>query len=149
MPLMALIKMLKQRSIFLRCKLCLIWGGKHPRVILEKALLPERVPVWCPLWWSNVNSCYFVDTIVDEVVTIHDIHCRQLIVDFIFHIFSKATTVQRIIICAIQCLYPNLVVKNSLENYMQIWTAVTKIWIWNLFQHYQYTYIAWSKYQEL
>lgn len=45
---------------------CRIWASENPRVIVEQALHPAKVTVWCGIWAGGVIGPYFFEDEEDE-----------------------------------------------------------------------------------
>ena len=50
---------------------CRIWGSKNLRVSVEKPLHPQRVTVWCGLWFGGVIGPYFFENEVGSTVKVN------------------------------------------------------------------------------
>ena len=63
---------------------CRIWGAENPREIQERPLHPQRVTVWCGLWFGGLIGPYFFENEDGNAVTVNGLRYREMITTFLW-----------------------------------------------------------------
>lgn len=63
---------------------CRYWSAENPRVVHESPLYPQRVTVWCGLWYGGIIGPYFFKNAEGACVTVNGDRYRAMISDYFF-----------------------------------------------------------------
>lgn len=68
---------------------CRYWSESNPRVVHESPLHPQKLTVWCGLWYGGIIGPYFFRNEAGDAVTINSERYNTMLTDFFFPEFDE------------------------------------------------------------
>ena len=69
---------------FVNKQKCRIWGERNPQKIQQLPMHPEKLTVWCGLWFDGIIGPFFFKNGAAATVTVNGIRYRAMINQFLF-----------------------------------------------------------------
>lgn len=63
---------------------CRIWDDANPHEVVQVAMHPEKVTVWCGFWAGGVIGPYFFENVAGKAITVNGERYRSMITDFLW-----------------------------------------------------------------
>ena len=63
---------------------CRIWGSENPNAVEQKPMRPEKVNVWCGLWFGGIIGPYFFENDEGKFVTVNEARYKEMLEYFLW-----------------------------------------------------------------